>query len=404
LLDSCLSGAPVPEDSLHDLIDRAADPLPEVAGPASRALFRGLVEPLADRFEPRLCDAYVELFSQAMARVRPDLDAGDLVARYRRIRHAPHYTDLAHKPERIIVLSRVTLGAEVAITSVVLDAVKKRFPNAEVLLAGSHKVRELYEKDSSIGHLPVSYGRSDTLRQRLEAGAELEKAMAGENTLVIDPDSRLSQLGLLPVCPEDRYFFFESRAFGGDTDSSLVSLAKQWVAETLGVVDAKAYIAPAGNSGPEAAITLSLGVGENPEKGLGPSFESGLLRSLVKTGMTVLVDKGAGGEEARRVEAAIASLSEDASRVVTWDGAFAPFASSIARSRLYVGYDSAGQHVAAACGVARIVLFAGYPSERMFQRWQPDGRGQKVVIRASEQPPEEVLDTAVVAVRDLLGL
>ena len=54
-------------------------------------------------------------------------------------------------------------------------------------------------------------------------------------------------------------------------------------------------------------------------------------------------------------------------------GAFAPFAAQIARSRLYVGYDSAGGHIAAACGVPLISIFAGFASERMFQRWRPKG-------------------------------
>jgi ADP-heptose:LPS heptosyltransferase len=404
LLDSCLSGAPTPEASLHQLIDQAADPAPDIARPASRALFRDLVEPLADRFEPRLCDVYVEIFSHAIARVRPDLDAAELTARYRRIRHAPHYTDLPHKPDRVIVLSRVTLGADVAVTSIVLNAAKRRFPNADIHFAGSQKGWELFEADSSLRHMPVSYGRADTLLQRLEAGRQLEQAVAGDNTLVIDPDSRLTQLGLLPVCPEDHYFFFESRAYGGDSDSSLVALTEQWVAETFGVVNATAYIAPAEKASPEAAITLSLGVGENPDKGLPPSFESELLRGLAAIGPTVLIDKGAGGDEARRVNEAIAAVPELADRIATWDGAFAPFASSIARSRLYVGYDSSGQHVAAACGVPRITLFAGYTTERMFERWQPDGRGRKVVIRASEQPPDEVLETALTAARSLLDL
>ena len=50
---------------------------------------------------------------------------------------------------------------------------------------------------------------------------------------MIDPDSRLTQLGLLPVCPEERYHLFESRAYGGDTDRSLPELAAAWAAETL---------------------------------------------------------------------------------------------------------------------------------------------------------------------------
>ena len=34
-----------------------------------------------------------------------------------------------------------------------------------------------------------------------------------------------------------------------------------------------------------------------------------------------------------------------------WEGSFAGFAAHIQKSKFYVGYDSAGGHVAAACGV-----------------------------------------------------
>ena len=57
----------------------------------------------------------------------------------------------------------------------------------------------------------------------------------------------------------------------------------------------------------------------------------------------------------------------------THDGAFAPFAAQIARSRLYVGYDSAGGHVASACGVPLISIAKGFASERMLARWRPNG-------------------------------
>jgi len=404
LLECSLAGAPVPNATLDRLLDQAADPDRAVAAPASQSLFRGLVEPLADRFEPLLCDAYVGLFSRAIEFLRPELDAGELARRYQRIRRAPHYTDLPRRPARVFVLSRVTLGADVAITSVILDAAKKRFPDAEIYFVGARKGWELFARDTRIRHLPISYGRSDTLAQRLNASRQLEQALSGEEHLVIDPDSRLTQLGLLPVCPESRYFFFESRAYGGENEDSLATLTKRWVAETLGVVDAVAYVAPAESDSPEAGITLSLGVGENPDKGLPESLEAGLLSALASLGLPVLVDKGSGGQEAERVERARASLREHSDRVDTWTGAFAPFASSIARSRLYVGYDSAGQHVAAACGVPRLTLFAGYSCERMLQRWQPTGRGRSIVIRASEAPPDAVLQSAVAGVRQLLGM
>ena len=61
------------------------------------------------------------------------------------------------------------------------------------------------------------------------------------------------------------------------------------------------------------------------------------------------------------------------------DGSYASFASHIAQSSLYFGYDSAGQHVAAAAGVPLVSVFAGYVSERMFCRWHPCTRSSHVV-------------------------
>ena len=54
--------------------------------PSGRALFGVLVEGLADRFEPALCDAYARLFSQAIAYAVEGADAGSMVARYERAR------------------------------------------------------------------------------------------------------------------------------------------------------------------------------------------------------------------------------------------------------------------------------------------------------------------------------
>src|SRR5688500_17273371 len=141
------------------------------------------------------------------------------------------------------------------------------------------------------------------------------------DSIVVDPDSRLSQLGLLPVCPEDRYYFFESRAYGGNRNDSLAKLTKEWVERTFGVADAKPYIAPL--PGPETAdIVVSLGVGDNPEKRLNDAFEERTLRALVATGRSVLIDEGAGGEETERVRRHCAAVPG----LRSWSGAYAPLA------------------------------------------------------------------------------
>jgi ADP-heptose:LPS heptosyltransferase len=218
---------------------------------------------------------------------------------------------------------------------------------------------------------------------------ELREALCRRRSIVIDPDSRLSQLGLLPLCREEDYFFFESRAYMPESNESLVRLTQRWVAETFGVHDAKPYIetAPLTTTLPRFAATVSFGVGENAAKRLPDPFETELLKRLPRP---VLIDKGAGGEEAERVERAVAAAGGG---VEVWDGSFAGFASHIQRSQLFVGYDSAGGHVAAACGVPLVSIFAGYANERMFHRWRPSGDGPIRVVKVVSgiDPLPEVL-------------
>ncbi len=374
ILECCLAGRPWPRATLQQLLEQATGTAP---AEASRALFAKVVERLGDLFERRLCDAYAHLFSEVIAYVRPELTARSLIQRYQWIR-APRLAP--ERAQNIFVLSRVTLGADVAVTSVILDAVKQRYPDAKIHLVGPRKNWELFAADSRIHHCPFAYGRSGTLRERLSASPYFADG------LVIDPDSRLSQLGLLSVCPEENYLFFESRSYGGDGAESLSTLTSRWAAETFGVEGASAYIAPLPvEDHPD--VTVSLGVGENQEKRIADPFEERLIAALLDGGRKILIDKGAGGEETKRVENVLSRYP----RIESRQGDYAPFASRIAQSKLYVGYDSAGQHVAAACGVPVISIFAGYVSERMFQRWRPTGKGRIEVVKVTDPDPATVL-------------
>jgi ADP-heptose:LPS heptosyltransferase len=378
-LESCIAGNPplrLPRALLEE--------------PCAQALFGILVEGLGDRFEPALCDIYARLFSQAIPGADP--------ARYDRVRRP---RPVSGKPARVIVLSRVTLGADVAVTSVLLDAAKQRFPEAEIVFAGPRKNFEMFAADSGFAafprltHAAVEYRRG-SLPQRLAVWDELKALAAPADCLVLDPDSRLTQLGLLPIGDEDRYHLFESRRYGGTSDLNLPALAAQWSQETLGIPNASPYVAvgrtpwsarvPLDPLLPSPYIAVSLGVGENPAKRLPDPFESELL-ALLSGRAPLVIDKGAGGEEAARVERAVAGSGAQAT---FWEGSFAGFAQIIAGSSLYVGYDSAGQHVAAACGVPLISVFAGFPALRMFHRWRPSGP-RSTVIRVDHPDPVEIL-------------
>jgi ADP-heptose:LPS heptosyltransferase len=353
----------------------------ELVEECGQALFSIVAEGLADRFEPALCDVYARLFSQAIAPAAGE-DAAALVARYERVRRPRR---VSGEFRRVFVLSRVTLGADVAVTSVLLDAAKRRYPHSDILFVGPRKNYELFAADPRIRHARVDYRRG-SLRERLAVREELRSLLASPDSLTIDSDSRLTQLGLLPVCEEVRYHLFESRAYGGASDRTLPELAAAWAEETLGIAGAKPYVALADEPSRKSAIAVSLGVGENPAKRLPDPFEEQLLALLSEHG-EICIDKGAGGEEAARVERAVARAGV---RATFWDGSFAGFAAIIAAARLYVGYDSAGQHVAAAAGVPLISIFAGFPAPRMFQRWRPAGP-RSTVIRVDRPDPEAVL-------------
>ncbi|HEX3877350.1 MAG TPA: glycosyltransferase family 9 protein [Bryobacteraceae bacterium] len=371
VLDQCIAGK-APQTLPHALLEE----------PCSAALFGVLVEGLADRFEPSLCDAYARLFSQVAAYVSGG-DAAQMVSRYEFVRRV---RQVVGTPQRVLVLSRVTLGADVAVTSVVLAAAKQRFPKSKIQFAGPQKNYELFAGDAAIQHAPIDYPRG-TLRERLATSDQLTALTDDPECLVLDPDSRFTQLGLLQICPDDRYRFFESRAYGADSDQSLPELTARWTEETLGVSGAKPFIALKAKQPPQQRIAVSLGVGANVAKRLPDPFEERLLSLLAKRGLPICIDKGAGGSEAERVTQAV---ERSGAKVNYWDGSFAGFAEIIAASSLYVGYDSAGQHVAAACGVPSITVFSGFPAPRMFERWRTWGPKANV-IRVDDPDPEKTL-------------
>ncbi len=376
ILEACLKEGTWPARVLDDLIERALDEDDEfAAAAATRALFGIVIERLGDLFEPSLCDVYAKLFSHVIARALPEYNANDLLIRYRRIRH-PHRFQ-GGEVRRVFVLSRVTLGADVAVTSIALAAAKERFRDAEICLVGPEKNAAMFAADPRIVPIAVPYGRSSLLKERLLAAAELQITVDEPGSIVIDPDSRLTQLGLIPVSDDARYFFFESRAAGGELEVSLSALIAAWLSQVFDMEPVQSYVAPLLQQ-KIASITVSWGVGENSDKRVCDQLESDALAKLLTWGRPVLLDRGAGGEEADRVDA-LARRLDAPGLLAIHDGSYASFASHILQSDLYVGYDSAGQHVAAAGNVPLVSVFCGYASQRMFSRWCPTGANSHVV-------------------------
>lgn len=342
--------------------------------------FRVVVESLADSFDPAEANIYQELMRAWIP--------------------SPPRSSVPPVPERIdtvYILSRVTLGADIKIVSPILAAMHSRFPSARIVFVGGRKSAELFASEKKIEFLEADYPRSGSMAQRMAFAAHLRQRLSTPNSIVIDPDSRMTQLGLIPAAEPALYFHFPSRSAGVDT-TNLSQLLSEWLNKTF-VAKGNAWIAPTPVviDGERPIAALSLGVGENESKRLGVAFEARMIAAIAKRFRTVHIDRGMGGEEARRVTEA-AGRSGAVDQVRFREGSFADFASVIQQSDFYAGYDSAGQHAAAAAGTPLITVFAGAPSERFRKRWSPWSANAHV-IDADAAPPEACLE----ALRSLLG-
>ena len=405
-----------------------------------------MVEFLADRFEPSFCGLYVRFFSRVVDYCRrlPDgkalddcLDSfglhgeQDLLDRANRVRRVTACEEINKaRLKKILVLSRVTLGADVAVTSVVLDRMKRLSASAEIVLLAGPKTLALFGSDGRIEAVRMDYQRSGTLLERLNGWVSLvqivEAQLAGLSEgeyLIIDPDSRLTQLGVLPLTKGDQgYHFFESRSYQAERSDPLGKLTGRWLNEVFGLHDEGAY--PFVRLGARDTLVgaslrrctrkplaaVNLGVGDREAKRVGDPFEKDLLRLLIEKGYRVVLDRGAGDEEVQRSKRLTDSLREDGvtvsnalgylpqhgppADVMVCEDSLSGFGGYISASDQYVGYDSAAGHVAAALGIPVLTVFAGAASDRMIERWRPWGRGYiTTVVVHRDSTPAEVLDS-----------
>src|SRR5262249_45128275 len=419
----------------------------EVARAGVRALFQDLIERLNDTFDPAACKLYDRIFARVIDYYRrlPQsrefdgalrgfglMNEPDLLARKSAIRNprAP-IRNPQSAISKVLLLSRITIGADVAVTSVIIARLRALLPQAEFVLLGPAKLRELFGGDHRVRIREIEYERGGGVLSRLtswinlvEAVNEEIRGLNADEFWLIDPDSRLTQLGLLPLLKDERnYFFFESRSYQGpktDDDEnprsairdprSIGQLTSRWLNQVFG--DSREtfpYLAlPAEHqnfgrgvveklrcAGASHVTAISLGVGGNQRKRVSEEFEIEITNYLIDDS-TLILDKGATNEEREQINRVVRALRAAGHAVIeinegnrasaisrekieagaiTWDGGVGAFAGLIAASDRYIGYDSAGQHIGAALGVPTLTFFVNSSSATFAERWRPYGPG-----------------------------
>lgn len=417
-----------------------------LAKPGLKGIFPLIVERLSDSFNPECCSLYDRAFVQVLEFCRR-LPVGnvldtqlrqfglvtsqDLLDRKEKVKGRKGKFDpfLKSTIKKVFLLSRVTLGADVAITSIMMGKMKRVFPNAELVLLGSPRLRQLFGGDSQVRVCEVPYERAGGLVERLNSWPEVVGALKSERRnlkpdeyLIVDPDSRFTQLGLLPLTEEDSgYYFFESRGYRKLGIGCISQLALNWLNDRFGDDDelypyvslvekdrelAKRLCEMLRRRGAVCLVSVNFGVGDNMRKRVQDPFELRLVSTLIDDGNVVVLDKGFGREEIGRANQLIHDLREKRYRVaeineqnasdllcaetgyadvVVWEGGIGFFSALIAETGVYIGYDSACQHIASALEVPTIDIFADISHALFFERWRPFGKGRVEVVRVDSE-------------------
>ncbi len=409
---------------------------PALNKPAAVALFGIIIESLCDDFEELQTETYNRVMTQVISFCRK-IPAGKeldktlnefgvfnskyLIERISKIRSNGLILSKEKKIKKILLLSRITIGADVAVTSVIIQRFAKIFPEAKIVLMGQDKLKEVYGGNPDIKIRDIKYLRKGGLLERLSSWHNVLKliheetqGLPPEEVILVDPDSRLSQLGILPLISSDRYFFFDSRSdISFSKTLSMPELANVWV-DTLTprkdfcypcvwlTEDVKAVSASLlekiRGCGAKKIIVVNFGVGGNYRKRVGEHLEEKLLLKLLEEkGTVILLDKGFGEEES-----ALINLLLDIIENRGYQVAHAEFASNadlkishgvvgirtkigeisalISKSDEFLGYDSACQHIAAALCIPCVTIFAGSNNMRFIRRWSAFGRKASRIV------------------------
>ncbi len=405
------------------------------------ALFGGLVEPLNDSFTPAGRAVYARVFGHVVWHVierTPQLMAAvvqagiiseqHLLDRYHTLRTAP--AALPHQAKRIVVLSRVTIGADILLSSVVLQRLNQRYPGAELVLLGDGKLAGLFAGLPHVRVRPISYARRGPLRERLASWLTVRAAVEEEAPdMVVAPDSRLDQLGLLPVINDKPYLLWENTQIEQMPTTSLALLLDQFLATHLSLpsdpvvfpkvafsATAKAVQIHLRNTfGKRPLAAIKLDHGGNPAKALPRAAEVKILTTLRARGWRILLDRGFGADELANSDALLHDIGwtacdiDDSPKnlglqietlqsgqladqdVIRFHGSISGWAAALACCGHAVSYDSVGHHLAGALSIPVTVAFTGFSDPSFPTAWQPRGQAPIALFQIptnNKQNPE----------------
>ena len=404
---------------------------------ATNILFGNVIERLCDDFEELQVETYNRLICQVTIflcqkpegrEIESELNSfhlrteKQLYQRIESIRLAPDHRIPGNiQPKKVIILSRVTIGADVAITSVICQRIRQHYPESQLLIVGNNKLKQIFSEESNIQVYELNYARRGGLVEKFQVWLnllnevrKLTADLSPTEFLVLDPDSRLTQLGVLPLAPLQNYRFFNSRENQNPSQrASMAQLTNQWLDNILDKVifcypkvwlnpsnlnKVKAFRAGIDPENNKTFITMNLGVGGNERKRVPGKFEQELVITLLRDPNTiVLLDLGMGEQERQQSDCILKAASRAGietmetlfsqlghnntnAKLIGVECAIGEVSALISQSNEFIGYDSACQHIAAAESIKTFTIFAGTNNVRFIRRWRACGENTSEII------------------------
>lgn len=418
-----------------------------VADQAVSALYGTIVEGLCDDFSSSGVSVCNRVLLRLLEVIRPypageDVwrllgslgypTSGQLLGRCLRLCNRKTVSgNIKKRVKKIFILSRVTVGADVAVTSVFVQRLLHAFPQAELELIGPAHLAELFHGLERVSCLIYQYQRRGSLLERLTSWPDIYhlvhdlcRGLGADEILLFDPDSRLSQLGLLPLLAEESTCYFNSRSSlaEGNEDLSLSQMANNWFNDIL----AENFCSPPAvfidQCHEQTArsfydqwqrsvlrVAVNLGVGKDGRKRVADPFEEELLFALLGRKDTLLFfDTGCDREEKCRAEQLAHKVRERGVAVervretelaakkivfshgmIVFEGGISSLTAMLKQNHIFFGYDSCCQHLVTAIGVPAVIGFAGAPHQRFRARWQPRNPvGSTITLPIDNREPD----------------
>jgi len=436
------------------LCEWALSPDPQVARAATAAVFGGIIEPLCDDFSSEGVNAANLVLTRMLQWIRATpqgmeldrrlndfgfADVDSILRRYKQIsRPTPLAPSRLASVGKVIILSRVTAGADIAISNVIVQRLRQRLPKAELIMIGPSHLPGLFASVAGCRFRNFVYKNDGGLFEKMTSWPRLVELTAKEcdgfkahEVLLFDPDTRLTQLGLLPLVPEGSTCYFPSRMTPAPelADSNLSILANEWLNCLLGE-DKRwrpsitfpcnghgyhSFVGSLRDRGCRLAVAINFGVGNDPRKRVGDDFEARVVSTLLAIPDTVVIlDTGRGVHKEQWIQGhldQVAQLGLPAIRLaedelktcrpafghglIVFRGLLGSLGKMIAAADCFIGYDSCGQHLADATGTPAVVLFAGAPSERFIRRWSPEGPDSRIIPVSGRLATPEAMETLI---------